>query len=191
MDDILIDAQMLATFSNLTPAQAEEFRNSIYPNFLSPDFWKLQSFNVETASGGLAWQSIQEDLQEAWANRFPLDTSIQLITAVDKFSQLEQALKQVPQMSNQEIATMNLPSQEVWPFQRAIMFLAVNSWRARFCPRCGKRFVAAKPKSTYCSEDCSQESRKGSKRGWWGEHGQQLRESKKAAKTRSAKTKKG
>jgi hypothetical protein len=173
--DTLIDAQMLAVFSNLTPAEVAQFRNGVAPYFLPASFWDVQSIMPGAASAEFAWQFVQRGLQEAWAKRFPLDLSIQLIVALDKYSQLERALQQIPEMSNQEIANMSVPAMEVWPFQRAVMYLAVNSWRARFCPNCGKRFVATKPKSTYCSDACFSQSRKGAKRAWWLEHGEQWR----------------
>jgi hypothetical protein len=195
MDSILIDADALAKFSNLKPQDTEEFRNKIYRDFLPADLWDVLSFTVGDTSVGetsspVAWQSIQGLLQDAWANRFPLDSSVQIITAVDKLSQLTRQLARASQMSNEDIVNRVWPAQEVWPFQRAVMFLAVESWRARFCPACGKRFVAVKPKSTYCDVSCFKEARKGAKRAWWNAHGQQLRNSKPAT-SQAKKLKKG
>jgi hypothetical protein len=184
MDDILIDAQMLAAFSNLTREQVGEFRNAIAPDFLPSSLWEMTRIESEVFQ---VWQVIQRKVQEAWAKRFPLDLSIQLITDTDRFSSTAQSLERASRMSNQEISNMSLPMQEVWPFQRAVMFLAVNSWRARFCLRCGKRFVATKPKSTYCSDECSSESRKGTKRAWWGSHGEEWRSGKKRATAKRSK----
>ncbi len=186
-DDSFIDAQMLATFSNLAPQQIEEFRNAICPDFLPAGFWAALSITPGDEFGEFAWQSVQQSVQKAWSERFSLDTAIQLITKVDKFSKGEQILRQVTGMSNQEIINLRLPTPEVWPFQRAIMYLAVNSWRARFCTRCGKRFVAVRPKSTYCSDACFKESRKGAKQAWWAAHGEQWRAN--VAKKTTAKTK--
>lgn len=182
----LVDAEMLAKFSNLAPAQVDEFRNSIAPDFLPADYWNAPSITV-VGDPESPWQWLQHGVQDAWAN-FSLDRSIQLITAVDKYSKLEQRLQQIPKISNQEILTIELPAPEVWGFQRAVMFLAVNSWRARFCLGCGKRFVATKPRSTYCTDTCFKENRKDVKRAWWGAHGQELRKSK---ATRTKKDKKG
>jgi hypothetical protein len=190
MDDVLIDAQTLATFSNLSLGGAAEFRNSICPSFLPDDLWDLLSITPEAETAEPAWQSIQQLLQESWVKRFPLEWSIQLITTIDKHSKTSQALANVERMSNQDLLKLKLPIQEVWPFQRAVMFLTVNSWRARFCPACGKRFVAAKPKSTYCSDACFEETRKGAKRAWWNQHGQALRHAKVTTKRRK-KAKKG
>lgn len=182
--DILIDAQMLATFSNLTPTQVDEFRNSVAPDFLPNSLWDLTRIDSTVES---AWQVIQRKAQNAWTKHFLLDQSIELITDVDRYSQQHKHWDRLNQMSNEEIANTKVPATDVWPFQRAIMFLAVNSWRARFCPACGKRFVAAKPKSTYCSDACFNESRKGAKRAWWSEHGEQWRA--KDCKKRKAKEK--
>jgi|SRR5579859_1552848 len=44
------------------------------------------------------------------------------------------------------------------PLQQAIVYLFENSWRARFCAECNKRFVAAESKSKYCGDTCSQEA---------------------------------
>lgn len=187
MDDIIIDGQTLATFSNLTPDQTEEFCNSVCQDFLPAGLWDIQSIRNGVESADFAWQFLQAGLREAWENRFPLDMSIQLIIAVDKYSKLENVLSRVPEMSNQEIANMRPPAAEVWPFQRAVMYLAVNSWRARFCTRCGKRFVAVKPKSTYCSDVCFKESRKGAKQAWWEAHGENWRSGKKTVTAKRSK----
>jgi hypothetical protein len=173
--DILIDGQMLAAFSNLAPEEVDVFRNSVAPDFLPSSLWDLT--HIESTALP-AWQLIQQKLREAWTKRFPLDLSIELISDIYRYSQQHKFWDQLQQMSNREITRASVPATEVWPFQRAVMFLAVNSWRARFCLRCGKRFVAAKPKSTYCSDDCFKESRKGAKRAWWGEHGEKWREGK-------------
>ena len=184
MDNHLLDAQCLATFANLGPDQTDEFRNSICPDFLPASFWDKTTITTTVDS---SWLLLQRFLQEVWNEKFPLDKSIQLIIWADKETKLAQSLERVSQMSNQEILSMEAPKPDVWPFQRAVMFLAVNSWRARFCLGCGKRFVAAKPRSTYCSDACFKENRKDVKRAWWSQHGQQLRESK----ARSMRTKNG
>jgi hypothetical protein len=53
------------------------------------------------------------------------------------------------------------------PMQRAIVYLFENSWRARFCAECKKRFVAAEPKTKFCSEPCSHENRIRQERESW------------------------
>jgi hypothetical protein len=63
----------------------------------------------------------------------------------------------------------------VWPAQFAIMFLATHPWRARFCPLCGRRFVADKQSRRYCRELCSHEARKKGKLMSWRTHGKTWR----------------
>src|SRR5262249_40543643 len=79
-------------------------------------------------------ESLQKLVRSAWSSRFPLDSSVQLITDTDTLSARSQMLARVTQMSNEEIAALKLPAKEVWPFQRAVMFLAIESWRVRFAP---------------------------------------------------------
>ena len=40
------------------------------------------------------------------------------------------------------------------PYQHATMFMFNQSWRARRCNYCHKRFVAEKPNDQHCSENC-------------------------------------
>jgi hypothetical protein len=194
MNDMLVDAEMLARFSNLKPSEVEEFRNRVCRDFLPDDFWRLLSARV----GDLpdtpleTWRRMQQSVQDMWAKRFPLEGSIQLITRAGHDSEQAKILARSERKSNEEIAATEQP--QVWPFQRAVMYLAVNSWRARFCPACGSRFVALTPKSTYCTEvrigpegkktTCFAESRKGKKKAWWSEHGEHWRASRKEAKNR-------
>jgi hypothetical protein len=71
---------------------------------------------------------------------------------------------------------------ESWPFQKAVMLLAVEPWRAGFCSQCGMRLVADKPGRKFCGDKCSQSSRKGTKRAWWAKHGGNWRAKQKKSK---------
>jgi hypothetical protein len=64
------------------------------------------------------------------------------------------------------------------PYQQAVMFLFAEPWRARFCGEqsCNKRFVAAEPKTKYCSEACAHSSRNRQKMTWWNAEGKERRE---------------
>lgn len=73
------------------------------------------------------------------------------------------------------------------PMQRAIVYLFENSWRARFCAECNKRFVAAEPKNKFCSDKCSHENRNRQKREWFKENGKEWRRKVKKAKAKSAR----
>lgn len=207
--NILNLADALAGFSNLEPAGVEDFRKR-YAEFV-PDFWWKES--VTSLSGTAAvtiWQACQAHLQAAWKNGFPLTASIRLINSgvrpespiEGRDYHVEPAAAPVVHAANavvipREQATIyhvNLESDlwlagtRVWPYQQAVMFLGTNPWRALFCGQCGKRFVADKPGRRFCSEDCTKEARKSSKRAWWGEHGENWREGKvKTGRKRSSK----
>jgi hypothetical protein len=79
---------------------------------------------------------------------------------------------------------------KVWPFQRAVMFLGTNPWRASTCV-CGKLFVADKPAQRYCSDKCFQDARRLAKRTWWSDHGEAVRSGKKKPAKKQTKRRKG
>src|SRR5258707_9586561 len=62
--DNLRNAQILADFSNLEPAQVEYFRNN-YPDF-APHLW----WDYQYKGGERAWESTQKSLRHAWGNQF-------------------------------------------------------------------------------------------------------------------------
>ena len=175
MNDILIDAQALATFANLEPNNIEEFHNSVYPDFVPPFLWRLPESEEGTPPD---WKRLRNKLRDVWKEGFPLEGAIQLISSIFSLSVAEEVV-------NQPDDAKIFP--RAWPFQRAVMFLAVNPWRVRFCQRCAKSFVANEPRSAYCSDLCFNESRKGTKRGWWAEHGQQWRDKKAGGKSKGTK----
>lgn len=195
----LIAARTLADFSNISnETEAEYFRNN-FLDFVPPAWWKVNIVVSPREEREKVWQYQQRRVREAWPNKFPLDTSIKLISAGMvpwdihwKQEQMNPDLGQhAPQAINVVSLTMepDLTAQEeaVWPYMRAVMFLTLDRWRARFCPRCGKRFVAAKSNSTYCTDACFNESRKDKKNAWWSEHGEDWRA--KGSKKRKAKEK--
>jgi len=176
MDPILVEAFTLAQFANLKPTEVERFRNSVGPNFL-PDFWETRNWG-----GSLAWQDAQRFLRDLWSARppFPQAEAVKLIIRIDRYRDLTYSVEKKP------------PVGEDWvcPAQRAIMFMAVNPWRARFCPTCGERVVAATARSTRCDkQSCFEESRRATKREAWRRNGKQWRAKlkKTAKKARSKK----
>ena len=197
----LIDARTLAEFSNVnTDTEADYFKNN-FPEFVPPAWWKANLvISPREGKKEKVWQYQQRRVREAWQSKFPLDTSIKLISAGmvqwDLHWKQEQINPDLAQHTPQAVSVVSLTmepdltaqEETVWPYMRAVMFLTVDSWRARFCPRCGKRFVAAKSNSTYCSDICFSESRKGAKRAWWSEHGP-LRRAEDSKKRKKAKEK--
>jgi hypothetical protein len=166
MANFLIDAQVLAEFSNLTsevsdplsPKNISHFRHN-HPNFVPESWWSPEE------DSRYSWKMAHEYVREAWKEKFPLETCVRLVA----FG----------------------PREKVAPYQQAIMYLFANRWRAKFCLRCGNRFAANAPKSIYCSDACFQSTRKDSKKAWWNEHGQQWRDSrtKKSPSGKSSKSK--
>jgi len=41
--------------------------------------------------------------------------------------------------------------QKVCPYQRAVLFLHVNAWRAKICEWCGRRFVGEHSQARFCT----------------------------------------
>jgi hypothetical protein len=168
MDGFFIDAQVLAEFSNLnskdndplSPTNKDHFRHN-HPGFVPDNWWTVYDSpdDSEPRSRYVRWEIAQEYLRTCWKEYFPVQTCVSLIT-----------------FGSREVVT---------PYQQAVMYLVVNRWRAKFCLRCGNRFVASAPKSIYCSDACFQSARKDSKKAWWNEHGPQWR----TKRTKSAKSK--
>jgi len=178
LKEILIDANALAAFSNLKDNEMD-FRQN-YPDFL-PDIWSGASIVIDTnersQQSTRSWRVLQEQLIDAWRNGFTLDDCVGLIGHVAKFSQLEIAMQKLEKdmMHSNKIPTGPFPSPETWPFQRAVMFLGMNPWRASICSRCGNRYVKDKSTRRFCSDKCFQESRLLSKRNWWSEHAKEIK----------------
>ncbi len=198
---ILVDALTLARFSNLKPAQVDDFRNSVGKDFL-PDIWEKHAFGPGQLDGKMAWEEIQGLLRQAWKRRFPLEESVTLITLVAYRSQLEREweedvpdyIKRIPKkyppegsenVTKEDILGLSaFPIEQpeldriskVWPFQRAVMLLTIDPWRARFCPTCGDRVAAVTARSTRCDNPgCFEESRRATKREAWRRKGKQWR----------------
>ena len=174
----LNDAKALALFANLKSDEDAEYFGRNYTEFLPSELWQTPKL----------WNALSEQVQTAWQGpaKFPLETCIQLIGIVEKFSQQARVMEQVTRnMERGKVPTaIEIPKPEVWPFQRAVMFLGIDPWRPSICSNCGKRFVKDKSSRRFCSDKCFQDSRKLAKRSWWGEHGQDLRNRKRKAKPR-------
>jgi hypothetical protein len=73
--------------------------------------------------------------------------------------------------------------------QRAVLAMMVESWRARFCPKCGIPFVARKPAHKFSPpEECFTENRRITQRAWKEKVRQkQSKQKRRKALTRKAK----
>jgi hypothetical protein len=159
----LWDAERLARFSNANlEAELRSFCRN-HDDFFPRNFWNWSVKSpLETVRFLWAFQRV---LQGAWQLGFPLEECVRLISCTAVPDRLTGATDAEPDMS----------SYPVWPYQRAVMLLGVEPWRARFCPRCGKRFVADKPARRFCSNRCSSGARRLSKTAWWTNKGQKWR----------------
>jgi hypothetical protein len=90
----------------------------------------------------LAWQAWRNLLQEAWHSGFHPEYVAQLLN-----------IPTVPPGNTQ------FEFEPVCDAQRAVLWMMLDSWRARFCPRCGIPFVAREPRDTYWPERCFEEQR--------------------------------
>jgi hypothetical protein len=186
-DTQLNEAEALARFANLQPEDIKSFRQ-MYPDFAPEGIWDSPALSIP--SGQMpesvpTWKIFQKSVQEIWANKFPPENIVEFIAAVAEVSKGYKQVKELAEMLSKKVLTYSLPKPEIFACQRAMMFLGVQPWRALFCGVCGKRFIADKPGRKYCSEECAEKTRKGSKLAWWNKHGQELRNAKaKQSKTR-------
>jgi hypothetical protein len=98
------------------------------------------------------WFGFQIGLFKAWQDGFPADWAVTLIALTHSKTRFE-----------------------AWPYQRALMFLAIEPWRARFCAICSRGFVAEKPATRFCSVKCAAGARKASRTSWWRKNGESWR----------------
>jgi hypothetical protein len=177
--NILWDAERLALFSNASTAgEIQQFREN-REDFFPRNFWNWPlrvggpgEFAVSSVPIPQEvipfWQAFQRALRDAWQVGFPLEECVRLISSAAVPDRLFGKTDVEP----------DLLSYPVWPYQRAVMFLGVEPWRARFCGQCGKRFVADKPARRFCSNTCSAKARKASRMDWWNRKGEEWRTKK-------------
>jgi hypothetical protein len=178
--ELLWAAERLALFANADESGVAKFQLT-NADFFPTGFWAaLDPQRPRTLTLGSArntiptmrdaddsvvmphWWGIQQGLRRAWEEGFPPDWSAILIAL-----------------------TQSKTSAQAWPYQRALMFMAIESWRARFCGICGERFVAEKPARRFCSNQCASDARRMSRTAWWHEHGEKWR--RKRAMRRTSK----
>jgi ribosomal protein L24E len=182
---VLWQAERLALFSNISDdAAVERFRKN-HDSFFPRNFWNWSLSQAPTSGPILTLdaasaeavgrlrrepripflRAFQQVLCEAWQKGFPLEECVRLISSAAVADRLFGKTDVEPDLS----------SYPVWPYQRAVMFLGVEPWRARFCGLCGTRFVADKPARRFCSNKCSAKARKDSRAVSWSKHGEKWR----------------
>jgi hypothetical protein len=170
-DELLNYADALAALSNLKLVDAKSFSRRHQKFLPEPAFLKIQA-----------------PLRDLWSQRFPLADAVETIVTIER-EVIRAVLKRIKNDADKRsvplderitVAPGNWHFQTSgWPAQYAIMFLATQPWRARFCSSCGRRFVADKPSRRYCGELCSHEARKKGKLTSWRNHGKAWRANQK------------
>jgi hypothetical protein len=110
-----------------------------YPGFLPSSIYHAER-HPET--GLAAWKIWCNLLREAWRSGFHPTYVAQLVTLATPAS------------------NSFFEPQPVCDAQRAVLWMMLESWRARFCPRCGTPFVARKPRDTYWPNQCFDDKRR-------------------------------
>lgn len=196
--DVLSNAGQLAEFTNVkNDEELKIFRNR-NGNFSPPSLWDgldvetqwenlpqsseptFEPFDTEVFGPGLqklissggasrlhSWRDLRDVTRLAWERKFSLDICLLLLNHVIRLT-----------------PTLIFPP---YACQRAIVFLAIEPWRARFCSICGRRFVADKNARRYCSTDCSSRARLDSRNAWWKAYGNEWRAETRTANARNKK----
>jgi hypothetical protein len=138
-------AGILAEFANVDPSDALQIDKFKKKNaeFFPETWWPEKRLEypatlVKSGYAGPDWQGYQKVVREAWIEGFPLDLTIRSVT----------------------LPGFLLQHATVYNYQRAVMLLHVQPWRASFCPKCGSRFVRAKPGDRFCGKICAGSHRK-------------------------------
>jgi hypothetical protein len=157
------DAGTLARFANLEESEIGQFRTA-NPQFL-PKWWD-DSGNAREQNKGLIWKYWQDLLRKWWLRLQEGPSSkysnfvLALVTYCADTESSWDALGFVDTPFDTDVELV-----KALPYQRAVMFMALNPWRARIC-RCGNRFIADKPNRQFCSDVCAWKFRKKKKREW-------------------------
>lgn len=117
-----------------------------YPAFFPSWFYGLECGNdaePQRNTGILAWQAWSALLREAWHASFQLEYAAQLVNIPTT----------PPGNTRFKIAP-------ICDAQRAVLAMALESWRAHFCPKCGRPFIARRAANKFCSTDCFAQQRR-------------------------------
>lgn len=189
---LMVDAEMLAAFANLEPSDADVFRNEAAKDFVPEGFWAGMALQMlPGATSTRIWQIEQKRLRDAWRSHFSPERCLDIIVSAAKLSGSEQRMAEISErmlrMDNEDAlnfaAKQSVPKPKIYPYQHAVMLLALQPWRARICGKCGEYFVKKKPRDRYCSKACSKRAVLDSKRRSWRLHGPDWRPSKPSKKS--------
>lgn len=154
----------LAAFTNCVDSVAVKKFSAKNPDFFPTHFLDgnadqqaiaIPTLREEEPVWKPMWWGFQQGLLRAWEEGFPADWAVILIALTH------------PKRSKVSV--------QAWPYQRALMFLAIEPWRARFCGACGRPFVADRPATRFCSTKCAGNARQESRNAWWHKEGERWR----------------
>ena len=167
-DEKLKHVLALADFARLeNPEQARAFEQS-NPEFFPNTWWDwgraALPLPLRNTEPGFDWSRYQQLLREAWKTRFPLDTTVQL-SAPSSSLQMGDLLM----------------FRKVYPYQRAVMLMHAEPWRAAHCEKCARPFAKDAKGRRFCSRECYDPALE-AKRRWWHKKGSLLRAKRNKAK---------
>ena len=163
----LRDMTALAGFANLDLDDADAVRTfqAQQPEFIPEHCWnegadlpevlrkRESTGNSESRLEGFQWT-----LRKAWKESFPIPETIRLVEPLGPLA-----------ADHFDVANI------VYPYQRAVMILHVEKWRAAHCSQCGNPFVKEKKGQKYCSQACYEPHRSADKKRYWQEKGNKKR----------------
>ena len=164
LDAALDLAERLAAFANLTPDDAPAFRKR-YTHFAPDAWWDNQLLNAANEIV-FVWTEQQKKVRAAWQTGFSPDACIELIAAGAKHADWEDDIKahQVAGGAGLEDAEgaeffhkHEQRKRRISIYQRAVMFLHIQAWRASRCERKeGRKYCVKDAKGRrYCSKAAS------------------------------------
>lgn len=129
----------LERFVQLSDGKLAAFK-ARYPAFLPARFYDS---TPHPETGLSAWQTWRNLLRDAWHSGFHPEYVAQLAN-----------------IPTEPPGDTPFEPQPVCDAQRAVLAMMLESWRARFCPRCGLPFVARKAADKYWPKECFDEQRR-------------------------------
>jgi hypothetical protein len=167
-------ARLLAVFLNLEPSEFSEFNKEHW------DFVPLLALSSP--------KRFQTQLKNVWKNRFCQKEVLEVLSSNDMMGSGRVTTTVEDDQGGLRTKTQTLTGyQQGLTYKKAILFLFTNSWRAKTCLFCGRRFIAEHPKAKFCGFDvtvddnfnitpngirmsCFWAYRNRSKHRWWAKH---------------------
>jgi hypothetical protein len=143
---ILDAVDALVQFANLKGGADVTALQSRHPSFVPATFWSTKSSTPDVDEILDTWRIEQALLQKAWKRGFPLDDALKLISNTANHAVNAAAFEDMKRGE----PTPELPKPPGFPFQQAVMFMAMHPKRAEICKRCKSYFVADHHKRKYC-----------------------------------------